>query len=318
MAKSWHEYLVALEPIRPDLYRYCRQLTGNVWDAEDLVQETLLRVFASLSQTLHTVHQPRAYLLRAATNLWIDFARRRATEQRAGRDLALAETGPDEPRDVTDAELHEAATSLLALSAPQERAAVLLKDVFDLSLEETARVLGTSIGAVKAALHRGRARLEELRSEPPPARDRAPSELVRRFVSEYNARNLPGLLALMSDSGTIDLRSVEIESGRESYGRERGWFYHNLHSPFDGGSPSHAAWESAVFEGEEIVLVVVEGGAGADRVVTSVMRLEGTSRIDRVSAYAFCPDVVREVAESLGLACRTIGYHFPLDVSAFE
>src|SRR4029450_2658990 len=81
LAGAWHQYLVGLDPMRSDLFRYCRRLTGHLWDAEDLVQETLLRAFSGLSQVLHTIKNPRAYLLRIATNLWIDTLRARAVEQ---------------------------------------------------------------------------------------------------------------------------------------------------------------------------------------------------------------------------------------------
>jgi DNA-directed RNA polymerase specialized sigma24 family protein len=45
---AWHQYLSDLSPLRPALYRYCRGLTGNTWDADDLVQETLMRGFSIL------------------------------------------------------------------------------------------------------------------------------------------------------------------------------------------------------------------------------------------------------------------------------
>src|SRR5262245_30269214 len=80
---SWFTYMKSLDPLRPDLFRYCRRLTGNVWDAEDLVQETLARGFSTLSQLVYKLENPRGYLLRIATNLWIDTVRRRATERRA-------------------------------------------------------------------------------------------------------------------------------------------------------------------------------------------------------------------------------------------
>ena len=80
LISSWHQFLEALDPIRPDLYRYCRRLTGNIWDAEDLVQETLLRAFSHLSQVLYSIENPRAYILRVASHLWIDTVRRRASE----------------------------------------------------------------------------------------------------------------------------------------------------------------------------------------------------------------------------------------------
>jgi RNA polymerase sigma-70 factor (ECF subfamily) len=65
-------------PLRPDLHRYCLRLTGHLWDAEDLAQETMLRAFATLGSVHHSIQSPRAYLLRVATNTWIDALRRRA------------------------------------------------------------------------------------------------------------------------------------------------------------------------------------------------------------------------------------------------
>src|SRR5690606_7324290 len=107
--------------------------------------------------------------------------RRRARE----RALLAAERGEAEGRRAAGAEspvrgaaVREAAGALLTRLSPRERAAVLLKDVFDLSLEETASILQTSIGAVKAALHRGRGRLEGAEPEAHAAAAHPPRELV--------------------------------------------------------------------------------------------------------------------------------------------
>src|SRR5262249_16750192 len=77
---AWHRYIDVLVPLRPALYGYWRRLTGNVWDAEDLVQDTLLRAFGQWGVTYPAIRNPRAYLLRTATNVWIDILRRRETE----------------------------------------------------------------------------------------------------------------------------------------------------------------------------------------------------------------------------------------------
>src|SRR5215510_4937090 len=81
--QPWRKYLDALAPLRPSLHRYCCRLTGNVWDGEDLVQDTLVRVFSLLGKIDADLQNPRAYLIRTATNLWIDRVRRSAREQAA-------------------------------------------------------------------------------------------------------------------------------------------------------------------------------------------------------------------------------------------
>ena len=50
----WHRYLDVFEPLRPDLYRFCRALTRNAWDAEDLVQDVLARGFVTLADRKST------------------------------------------------------------------------------------------------------------------------------------------------------------------------------------------------------------------------------------------------------------------------
>src|SRR5262245_50678620 len=143
--RPWRRFVDELAPHRPALHAYCFRLTGNVWDAEDLVQDTLLRVFGLLGKSDARLEHPKACLIRTAANLWIDRVRRSAREQAA---IALepgeAATGPS---DVTDT--RAAARAFFQTLHPQERAALLMKDVLDLSLEETAAALQTTVGAVK-------------------------------------------------------------------------------------------------------------------------------------------------------------------------
>ena len=77
---SWHGFLETYEPLRTDLYRYCRHLTRSPWDAEDLAQDTLARAFVTLAQLGSAPPNPRAWLFRVAYNLWVDRARRRREE----------------------------------------------------------------------------------------------------------------------------------------------------------------------------------------------------------------------------------------------
>jgi hypothetical protein len=50
LERAWTTYIDIVEPLRGDLYRYCRRLAGGVWDAEDLVQDTLLRAFGAIAR----------------------------------------------------------------------------------------------------------------------------------------------------------------------------------------------------------------------------------------------------------------------------
>ncbi|PZR09828.1 MAG: RNA polymerase subunit sigma-24 [Archangium gephyra] len=199
----WQRFLDGYEPQRPALYRYCRQLTGNPWDAEDLTQDTLLRAFGALGTLFQDVPKPRAWLFRIASNLWIDRARRSALRPPAG--FALQST---DPRDV-----REAAGELFAQLSPQERAALVLKESFDLTLDEIAEVLNTTVGAVKAALHRGRARLGEtaMSDGRKPAR-----EVLDAFCAAFNARDLDGMTALLLEHASVRISGVVTELGDEA------------------------------------------------------------------------------------------------------
>lgn len=302
---AWHRYLSDLSPLRPALYRYCRSLTGNTWDADDLVQETLMRGFGILGLGQEEIKDPRAYLLRIASNAWIDWQRRKAVETAAVSAMAASSTqhataGHEEASSVRDA-----GSVLMQILAPQERAAVVLKDLFDMSLEESARILGTSIGAIKAALHRGRVRLQEAQSTRPKPRMNPTPALLDRFAQLYNARDMTGLVALMLDDGGIEMMGVEMEVGRAWFERQdQGWFAHNFQL-----MPAGTRWEPHDYDGEPIVLVLAKH-EGKD-VLLSVMRLEAIDdRISRIRSYAFSPEVLDEVAKNLGLLRSPAMYSF--------
>src|SRR5215468_8737275 len=74
---SWHGFLDTYEPLRSELYRYCRYLTRSPWDAEDLAQDALARAFVTLARMTEEPANPRAWLFRVASRLWIDEVRKR-------------------------------------------------------------------------------------------------------------------------------------------------------------------------------------------------------------------------------------------------
>jgi RNA polymerase sigma-70 factor, ECF subfamily len=293
---AWHQYLSDLSPLRPALYRYCRSLTGNPWDADDLVQETLMRGFSTLGFGQDEIKDPRAYLLRIASNAWIDWQRRKAIEASALDQIAAVAPRHSISGHESTAALRDAASMLMRNLAPQERAAVVLKDLFDMSLDESARILGTSVGAIKAALHRGRLRLQDVEATRSKPRMNPSKELLDRFAALYNDRDMPGLVALMLDHGGIEMMGVEMEVGRKYFERKNtGWFAHNFQL-----MPAGTRWEPIDYNGEPIVLVLAKHD-GKD-VLLSLMRLEAIDdRIARVRSYAFSPETLDEIASTLDL-----------------
>jgi RNA polymerase sigma-70 factor (ECF subfamily) len=307
--EAWRRYLDLIVPFRPALHRYCRQLTGDIWDGEDLVQDTLLKGFAMLGSIHGSIDNPRGYLTRIATNHWIDTQRRRRAEA-----LAMAVEAEDRPESMAGPsqrlDLREAGARLLEDLAPQERAALVLKDVFDMSLSEVAEMLATSVGAVKSALHRGRQRLRD----PAPVRRRVASTgLVDAFMKRLDASDLEGLLALMLDTGCVEMPGALLEVGRAEFERKGSWLWQavNVHPelPADMRPPK---WENerVVFHGEPIVLGFMPLPDG--RVLQGVTRFEEEEgKIARIRSYCFTPETVAEVAQELGLKVGWIPYRFP-------
>jgi RNA polymerase sigma-70 factor (ECF subfamily) len=290
---AWFDYLDAVEPLRKPLHAYGLRLTGSVWDAEDLVQETLLRGFAVIGRgDLHGAGSPvasvRAYLFRTATHLWIDIERRRGRERGALSEpqmtLAPVAAGPDEVR-VAGERLFEA--------SPQARAAVVLKDVFAFTLEEIADQLRTSVGAVKAALHRGRAKLREPSPEP---RQGPPRALIDAFVDAYNAQDLDRLLAVVTEDVAIEVLGV---GGGRGLRPGNGW------SDWVLGNPVRA--EVRRLDGQEVVVILIATPTGPQ--MCELLRLDGEDRVGRIVDYCFAADTMAYAAERLGLPLMALGYH---------
>jgi RNA polymerase sigma-70 factor (ECF subfamily) len=317
MRAAWHRYIDVLVPFRPDLFRYCQRLTGDLWDAQDLVQDTLVKGFGTLGSVYHVIDNPRAWLLRIATNQWIDTVRRRGLEAKAlAAEVKVAKNNTgDSASPSRSAEMHNAAETLMQRLSPQEQAAVVLKDAFDLSLDETAQVIGTTVGAVKAALHRGRARLKDTATDS--ERPLPSPELVEAFVSRYNEQDLPGLMSLMLDSASVDMLSHVSETGREAFERDRGWFWHNFnvepHWPKEF-LPEKIDWRCVEFQGESIALVL--NTFQGMEFLGSVMRLEELDgNVAKIRVYACCPEVVQAIGAAFDLQTLPPLYRIP---DAFE
>ena len=308
---SWHGFLDLFEPVRPELYRYCRHLTRSAWDAEDLAQDALAKAFVTLGTVFNPVKSPRAWLFRIASNLWIDRVRRARLEREAG---ALETHSTEDPR-----ASREAAGTLLVKLSPQERAAVVLKDVFDFSIEEIAEMLSTTAGAVKAALHRGRVRLQSEER----AAERAPAPgVLDAFCEAFNARDLDRLTALLLDSATVEIVGLVTEYGPDEPKDPRTGSFAGSLTPitFDdrgGVSPELLAGYRGGLARCQVhphrdgwVLLFWYEHDDGDK-VRSVATVEvDVDRITRLRNYFFTPDVIAETCEELGVPYRVNGYRY--------
>jgi RNA polymerase sigma-70 factor (ECF subfamily) len=308
---AWHRYVDFVAPIRPALHAYCRRLTGNLWDAEDLIQDTLLRAFGKLGCIHSSVQNPRAYLLRTATNLWIDGLRARRREDAAFAELERESEASDAPP--LPGAARDAGRRLLQRLAPRERAAVLLKDVFDLDLQESAEIMETTVGAVKAALHRGRERMRESDDEPPVRRPVPSVALVDRFVELLNAGDKPGLLALVLDNATAENLGVGTEWGHDGHRGVRSMVNGIVHGhpewPVEW-QPEASRATRGLFHGEPLVLLLTTR-RGREK-LEAVFRLEEEDGcVSRLRSYAFCPETMREIGRELDVPVRTGPYRSP-------
>lgn len=255
---------------------------------------------------------PKNYLFRTATNLWIDGLRRQKLHADYERAEAKTSTG-DAPASASPdftTQVRDAGAQLMRNLAPQERAAVVLKEAFDMPIDEIAQVLATTPGAVKAALHRGR---ERLRAEPVSTRRPPSPPVLDAFIDRFNARDVPGLVALMLETGSAENvgNSVHIGAGPEE----------GLTHFFTKVVHGHEEWpeftrydskrlERMTYDGEPILLGIVTLKE-IERLM-SVFRFETEGdRIVHVRSYGFCPDTIRVIGESLGLKVFTGLYRAP-------
>src|SRR5438105_9089233 len=189
-------FLETVSTLRPSLHRYCARMTGSVMDGEDVVQEALIEAYRKLDQ-FDESRPLKPWLFRIAHNRSIDFLRRRGVRDEAEIAAAVPEvTGPTDPV----LGMGRAVEHLVLTLPPKERACVLLKDVFDYSLEEVAELVDSTVGGVKAALSRGRMKLASSPAPSQPARSANPElqRIMQLYVDHFNRRDWDGVRELIS------------------------------------------------------------------------------------------------------------------------
>lgn len=208
MMEARDQFMELVDDIRPELHRYCARMTGSVFDGEDVVQETLAKAYFALGQMLQPPNL-RPWLFRIAHNTAMDYLKR--YERQHVEPVAELPERAQPEEDGIDPLLVELALSKFTELPPVQRSAVILKDVLGQSLEETAETMGATVGAVKAALSRGRANIARTPHHPAAQSSHHLSEerqaALRRYVDLFNAHDWDGLRALLGEESRLDVVS---------------------------------------------------------------------------------------------------------------
>jgi RNA polymerase sigma-70 factor (TIGR02957 family) len=193
-----------LEELRPSAFAIAYRMLGSVAEAEDVVQEALLRFHTALERG-ERIESPRAYVATVATRLSIDVLRsaRVRRESYVGEwlpePLVSSESADDPARHAEMADsLSLAFLVLLESLSPEQRAVFLLHDVFDYGYGEVAEIVGKSEANARQLAARARRHVEEQK----PRFEASPEEreeLAHRFFAAARDGDVAGLEALLAD-----------------------------------------------------------------------------------------------------------------------
>jgi RNA polymerase sigma-70 factor (ECF subfamily) len=210
-----------LADLRPKLHRYCARMVGSVIDGEDVVQDALVKAVQSFS-TAEPIGNPEGWLFRIAHNTALDFLRRRNRQQavREGEEVDMIA----DPADTIESRQAAAASLRTFMRLPvAQRGSVILADVLGCSLREVCAVMDFSLPAVKAALHRGRRRLDELAGEsddaPPPMLSQTDRARLGAYVQHFNARDFDAIRDMIADDVRLDLVAKTRMNGKAEVSR---------------------------------------------------------------------------------------------------
>jgi RNA polymerase sigma-70 factor (ECF subfamily) len=191
-----------LQELRPVSFAIAYRMLSSVTEAEDVVQEALLRLHRAIKDGVR-IESPRAFVATVTTRLAIDELRsaRKRRERYTGEWLPepILTDGEDDPArhaEMADS-LSMAVLVLLESLSPEQRAVLLLRDVFDYRYEEIASIVGKSEDNVRQLASRARKHVEEGRPRFAASREQQ-EELTRRFFAAAQEGDLGSLEAVLA------------------------------------------------------------------------------------------------------------------------
>jgi len=324
------EFAERTEPFRRELLAHCYRMLGSVDEAEDLVQETYLRAWRSYGG-FEGRSSLRTWLYQIATNACLT-----ALQQRGRRALPSGLGGPGEDRDgalatggskvtwlqpVPDAlvtpesadpaDIAVSRDSLrLALIASfqylpaRQRAVLLLREVLAFPADDVARMLGTTTAAVKSALQRARARLNQVApaadriSEPP---EPAARELLDQYIDAFENADAAALERLLRRDAVLELPPSTI------------WYADGnaIATALAGlGSPGDWRMVPTAANGQPAAAAYLRGADGTYRAYAIVVLTASTTGIARIAVFGdpglFTPFGLPQTLPPQGLSSRDV------------
>ncbi|MGW4396210.1 RNA polymerase subunit sigma-70 [Amycolatopsis nivea] len=227
------------EPHRGELTAYCYRMAGSFHEAEDLVQETLLRAWKARDRYDPARASVRTWLYRIATNVCLTALEGRARRPlpsglgaasddpgaplRPAADIPWLQPFPDARCDAdTRAGLRLAWVAATQVLPARQRAVVVLRSVLEFSAAEVATQLETTVPAVNSALQRARAALAEAGSMDEIAEpdDTETQAVIDRYAQAFEAADVEALVRLLTDDAILEMPPVPLWfRGSEDYGR---------------------------------------------------------------------------------------------------
>jgi len=212
-----------IEPFRRELRAHCYRMAGSLHDADDLLQESLVRVWRGLPG-FEGRASLRTWLYKVTTHTCLD-----KLDGRAARTLPLAAVTSDGVEEAylepAPAELYIegspaaryerreaiAFAFLIALQrlTPKQRAALVLRDVVGLEASECAELLDLSVAAVNSALQRARETLAD-RPSAPPKREPADDAVLARYVEAWERADTSTLIALLREDARLAMPPMSL------------------------------------------------------------------------------------------------------------
>ena len=219
--------------LRPRLHRYCARMVGSVFDGEDIVQEALAKAAEALPSA-GTLKNAERWLFTIAHNTSLDALRRRKRQAEVPLDTNSSQLPDEAPSENSWIAATASLATIMQLPVIQ-RSTLVLIDVLEYSLAETVEILGTTLPAVKAALHRGRARLKALSDAGESVQSAlGPEEQtrLRSYADRFNARDFDALRDLLAEEVKLDLVNRLRLAGRKDvfvyfgrYGESTDWTF---------------------------------------------------------------------------------------------